>query len=260
MIRIRLISAFMAVVAALTMTVSAPTAQAAPVVETVPPLPKPFINVMPLGDSITWGLGSTYPTYLDGYRKDLWLRLRNVGMNVNFVGSQRHGTMGDNNHEGHSGWYISQISANVDRWMALYKPQIVLLHIGTNDVGHNVDLANAPARLSALIDKIRAARPTAHIFVATITQFRGAAERARQKPYNDAIPGIVGSKNPDYVHLVPQHLVGTESQDFYDRVHPSNCGYAKMSFVWYCYLERTLSSGWWPTGYHPFTQNGVCRY
>ncbi|MGH3730764.1 MAG: GDSL-type esterase/lipase family protein, partial [Micromonosporaceae bacterium] len=131
-----------------------------------------FVNVMPLGDSLTWGytVKNGTPVVVDGYRKDLWTRLRKVGMNVNFVGScprpwdewkcNGDGTMGDNNHEGHSGFRIDQLSANVSRWMAVYKPQIVLLMAGTNDIAQRYDLPNAPRRLSAMIDKIRAARPT----------------------------------------------------------------------------------------------------
>ncbi|MGH3714744.1 MAG: SGNH/GDSL hydrolase family protein [Micromonosporaceae bacterium] len=230
----------------------------------------PYVNVMPLGDSITWGYTVKYgkPVVVDGYRKDLWVRLRNVGMNVNFVGScprpswdrwkcNGGGTMGDNNHEGHSGYRIDQLSANVGRWAATYQPQIVLLMAGTNDIAQNYDLRRAPARLSTMIDRIRAVRPTAHIFVATIPQFRDPARKSTVDAYNNAIPGVVKSKD-SRVHLVPQHLVGTQAKDFSDHVHPSDCGYAKLSFVWYYTMERHLARSDWPTGYYPWNNTGVC--
>ncbi|MGH3658926.1 MAG: SGNH/GDSL hydrolase family protein [Micromonosporaceae bacterium] len=228
-----------------------------------------FVNVMPLGDSLTWGytVKNGTPVVVDGYRKDLWTRLRKVGMNVNFVGScprpwdewkcNGDGTMGDNNHEGHSGFRIDQLSANVSRWMAVYKPQIVLLMAGTNDIAQRYDLPNAPRRLSAMIDKIRAARPTVRIFVATIPQYRDPAVKPYVDAYNKAIPGVVKSKD-SRVHLVPQHIVGTKAKDFADHVHPSDCGYAKLSFVWYYYLDRHLAGGRWPTGYYPWNNSGVC--
>ncbi len=232
--------------------------------------PKPFVNVMPLGDSITWGyqIKSGKAVVIDGYRRDLWVRLRKVGMNVNFVGScprpkwdkwkcNGKGTMGDNNHEGHSGYRIDQLSANVPAWMNKYKPRIVLLMAGTNDIAQRYDLNNAPARMSKLIDRIRAARPSAHIFVATIPQYRDPANKARVKAYNDGVVKVVRSKGK-LVHLVPQHIVGTERKDFSDHVHPSDCGYAKLSFVWYNTLERDLAPNKWPTGYWPWSNTGVC--
>lgn len=237
---------------------------------TAPPAAQPFVNVMPLGDSITWGYTVKYgkPVVVDGYRKDLWVRLRNVGMNVNFVGScprptwdqwkcHGKGTMGDHNHEGHSGFRIDQLSANITRWATTYRPQIVLLMAGTNDIGQNYDLPRAPARLSAMIDKIRRVRPTAHIFVATIPQFRDPAKKPKVDAYNKAIPGVVKSKD-SRVHLVPQHLVGTQAKDLSDHVHPSDCGYAKVAFIWYHSMEQHLASTDWPTGYYPWHNQGVC--
>jgi len=43
-----------------------------------------------------------------------------------------------------------------------------MLLIGTNDLNQNYDVANAPARLSGLIDHIRTAKPQSEVFVATV--------------------------------------------------------------------------------------------
>jgi lysophospholipase L1-like esterase len=214
------------------------------------------VRVMPLGDSITYGVGSSTAV---GYRRDLWLRLRNVGVPVDFVGSLRNGYMTDNNHEGHIGWRIDQIDARVSSWMATYQPDVVLLHIGTNDVGQNYDLANAPRRLSVLIDRILARRPGVRIFVAQLARQRD--NNPRWTAYVNAIPGVVASKGRN-VHLVPQHLVGGAAGDLVDHTHPSNCGYAKMSYVWYHVMGRSplnTTGRPWPTGYYPFNaRTGVC--
>ncbi|WP_460494999.1 GDSL-type esterase/lipase family protein [Dactylosporangium cerinum] len=61
------------------------------------------------------------------------------------------------------------MSANVAGWVAGTAPRAVLLHIGTNDVIQNFDLAGAPGRLSGLIDRITSAAPGADVFVASIT-------------------------------------------------------------------------------------------
>lgn len=61
------------------------------------------------------------------------------------------------------------------------------------------------------------------------------------------------------VYLVPQHIVGRQPKDLVnDNVHPSDCGYAKISFVWYYTMERYLAPGQWATGYYPWSNKGVC--
>src|SRR6476619_7099245 len=87
-------------------------------------------KVMPLGDSITEG--TQVP---GGYRIGLWQRLANGRYTVDLVGSQFNGpsALGDHDHEGHPGWRIDQIDANINGWLASAGPRTVLLHIGTND-------------------------------------------------------------------------------------------------------------------------------
>ncbi|WP_328990265.1 GDSL-type esterase/lipase family protein [Kribbella sp. NBC_01245] len=217
------------------------------------------LKVMPLGDSITYGVGSSIHV---GYRLDLWKRLYTVGFAPNFIGSLRSGHMGDNNHEGHIGWRIDQVSANVTRFMALYQPDVVLLHIGTNDLAQNYDMAHAPQRLSLLIDKIRRARPTARIYVASLIAMKSsqAGVSTKRTAFNNAIPGIVQKKGP-MVRFVPQHLV--PAKDLSDQAHPNNCGYAKMAYIWYYALGRSSlnqSGKAWPTGYYPFgSAKGPCN-
>src|SRR5215212_886022 len=123
------------------------------------------VRVMPLGDSITEG--TQVP---GGYRNGLWQRFTANGYRVDFVGSQFNGptALGDHDHEGHPGWRIDQIDANISGWLGSTSPRSVLLHIGTNDVLQNYNLGGAPNRLSTLIDRITAAAPSADVFVATI--------------------------------------------------------------------------------------------
>lgn len=89
------------------------------------------VRVMPLGASITDGF-----TVPGGYRTGLWQRMIGDGRVVDFVGSASNGpaSLGDHDHEGHSGWRIDQIDANVVTWLRAADPRTILLHIGTNDV------------------------------------------------------------------------------------------------------------------------------
>src|SRR6185503_13517942 len=82
------------------------------------------VRVMPLGDSITEG--TQVP---GGYRIGLWQRFVSGGFRVDFVGSQFNGpsSLGDHDHEGHPGWRIDQIDANIVGWLRTFTPHTVLL-------------------------------------------------------------------------------------------------------------------------------------
>jgi alpha-L-fucosidase len=113
-------------------------------------VPQFQIRIMPLGDSITEGCceGGAPPIgdpRNGGYRDELLDGLRNAGINANFVGTLRslpaHGFDADPDfdadHEGHPGYRADQIADNVYGWLVKTRPDIVLLHIGTNDVEAN---------------------------------------------------------------------------------------------------------------------------
>jgi len=192
-------------------------------------------RVMPLGDSITEGGGA--------YRTRLWQNLQAGGYTVDFVGSGSNGpsTLGDRDHEGHSGWRIAQIDSQISGWLAATNPRTVLLHIGTNDVGQNDNLSQAPARLSALIDKIRTGAPNADVFVASIIPFADPTAEARVRTYNAAIPGVVASKGSK-VHFVDMHATFTAADLSSDGIHPSQAGADKMGDVWYAALLKVPGS------------------
>ena len=190
------------------------------------------VRLMPLGDSITDGFNVS-----GGYRINLWQRLVASGRTVDLVGSAFNGPaeLGDHDHEGHSGWLIGQIDANIVAWLRATNPHTVLLHIGTNDMNGNVDIANAPARLSALVDHILATAPGVEIFVAQIIPAMNATVESRIVAFNAALPGALQSKGP-HVHVVNMHSALTTA-DLADALHPSAGGYAKMAAAWFAALQ-----------------------
>ncbi|GAA1507232.1 hypothetical protein GCM10009827_021690 [Dactylosporangium maewongense] len=225
--------------------VSCIAAIAAPVQAAVTTRP---VKVMPLGDSITWGEGS--PT-TSSYRAPLYNRLvANAGYNIDFVGSQRSGSLPDTDNEGHSGWRIDQIAASANGWLATYQPDVILLHIGTNDMNQNYQVATAPQRLGSLIDQILAARPTATVLVAKIVPALDATIQARINTFNAAVPGIVSARGAR-ARLVD--LSTLAASDLNDTLHPNDSGYAKMATRWYTALEPVLGDGRdWPLLRAPF--------
>lgn len=200
------------------------------------------VRIMPLGDSITDGFNVP-----GGYRIDLWRQLGAGGYTADFVGSGFNGpaALGDHDHQGHSGWRIDQLHANIVTWLRNTNPHTVLLHIGTNDMNQNYDVANAPARLSALIDRILANAPGVELFVAQITPESNPTLEARVQAYNAAIPAIVAGKG-SRVHLVDMHSPLTTA-DLADGVHPNAAGYDKMARVWFDAL-RAAPNSLVPTG------------
>ncbi|MBB5801964.1 lysophospholipase L1-like esterase [Saccharothrix ecbatanensis] len=198
------------------------------------------VRVMPLGDSITEG--TQVP---GGYRIGLWQRFGSGGYRVDFVGSQFNGpgSLGDHDHQGHPGWRIDQIDANVVTWLRNTTPRTVLLHIGTNDILQNFNVAGAPARLSALVDRITATVPDADVFVATIIPLANAGQNTAARNFNATIPGMVQSKvnAGKRVRLVDMHAALTTA-DLIDGIHPTATGYDKMAATWYNALRAVPGS------------------
>jgi len=193
------------------------------------------VKVMPLGDSITDGYNVP-----GGYRTTLWQKTSSAGYKVDFVGSMFNGpsTLGDHDHEGHSGWTISQIDAQIVGWLRTSNPHTVLLHIGTNDM---YNASGAPSRLGTLLDHITSTAPSAEVFVATIIP-RPATSSA-VSTYNAAIPGLVRTRAAagKHVHLVDM-FPAVSTGDLADGIHPTANGYAKMGQVWYSALASVPGS------------------
>ncbi|MGW5746749.1 cellulose binding domain-containing protein [Amycolatopsis sp. NPDC003861] len=194
------------------------------------------VPIMPLGDSITQG-GS-----IGGYRLDLGAKLRADGRSIDFVGSLADGpsSMPDRNHEGHPGWTIAQVDANVTGWLTTYRPRTILLHIGTNDM-YGSDPAGAPRRLSALVDRITNLVPDADVFVATIIPIRFADQTVRT--FNAAIAPDMRAKAAagKRVHLVDMYP-SVAIADLPDGIHPNAAGYSKMATTWYNALKAVPGS------------------
>jgi lysophospholipase L1-like esterase len=185
------------------------------------------VRIMPLGDSITFG---TPDLGYGGYRRLLGTLLAADGYMIDFVGSRRSGYIPHPNNEGHVGWTIPQLKNGIDanRWLETYRPDLVLLHIGTNDIFQG-KAATAAGNLVALLDDILMRLPDARVIVAQIVGYRQPGDRDHLA-FNAAIPGIVASKGPRVFTVGMQELL--EPSDYADGVHPNAAGYDKMARAW----------------------------
>jgi lysophospholipase L1-like esterase len=202
-------------------------------------------TVMPLGDSLTDGYNIP-----GGYRPDLWDLVTQANLSLNYVGSRTNGPEGlpDKEHEGHPGYRIDQIAAEVNQWLVSSQPDIILLIAGTNDILQDFDRLNAPARLASLIDQIIAASPQATIVVGSLPPIGWQPHGDWVVQFNDSIPGITSARAAQGKHVtfVDLHAaIGLE--DLYDQVHMNASGNRKLAGAWYPTVRMLLGGTPLPT-------------
>ena len=200
------------------------------------------IRIMPLGDSITTGY---HATNSNGYRKPLYLNLTNSGYNVDFVGSQTDGDFADQNHEGHSGWHAAEdgtdddILTRVYNWLVVNPAEIVLLHIGTNDISWGNADAN---EVNDILNEIDRYSQDITVVLAARIILRNDGKNLQTIAFNDAVEAMAAERitNGDDIIMVDMEHALTYPDDLADSVHPNDNGYAKMADVWYDALDNLL--------------------
>ncbi|MEU9888359.1 FG-GAP-like repeat-containing protein [Sphaerisporangium sp. NPDC051011] len=186
------------------------------------------VRVMPLGDSITYGMGDPDG---NGYRDHLAASLQRRLVYVDFVGSQTSGTMADRENNGYPGWTIDQIAGPAGRDVPVMRPDVVTLMAGTNDMIHNVDPGNAINRLQRLIDGVLAANPAGFVVVATLTPCTDPAVQARMNSYNAQVRQQVGARVSKGDRIVLVEMSGVSTQGWPDFVHPNDASYQQMAAI-----------------------------
>ncbi len=159
-------------------------------------------------------------------------------------------------HSGVSGIQIgkkdgdSGITPNLPDWwsqgrLAVVKPDVILVMIGTNDVGRANDLRNAPRRLRTLLQTIYAqpdvGQPT--VFLASIPpNGRSDKQAADVAAFNARVPKIVAGfkKRGHDIHFVDQFVA--LNADYAanmrkDNLHPNATGNQTMACQWFEAIE-----------------------
>jgi hypothetical protein len=129
------------------------------------------VTIMPLGDSITQGNKTQ-----DSYRRPLFHKLKDAGYSFRFVGSEKSNFTGAPPHpdfqqdnEGHYGWKITDVLPKLDGWLGQNNPDIVLLHLGTNDNGQPNRTPDAIlADIESMIDIMRKHNPKVKVLLAQL--------------------------------------------------------------------------------------------
>ena len=195
-----------------------------------------------MGDSITWGAGSTDG---NGYRQALADLVKQDSNNLTYIGSIKSGNYVNNENEGHGGFPISSIG-QIAKPIYAKKPDIVLLMAGTVDLVSKLDADNAPKRLATVIDDIVTACPDTVVLVATLLPLLDPQISSKTIGFNSALMGIVWKftskgKKVDLVDMgrvTPNHISPN------DGIHPSDEGYNLIARAWYDGIVNVGRKGW----------------
>jgi hypothetical protein len=213
-------------------------------------------RIMPLGDSITHGIGSTSGA---GYRVPLFQRALAARRAITFVGSDQNGpAMVDGvafpqQHEGHRMFIIDTVGTRagliplINNVVTTHQPHIVTLMIGTNDAGSSSYAAEAPRRMGLLLDRIYAAAPNALIVVAKIVPTTDDGRNQVVTTFNNALPAVVAARAAagKAILLVDMFQPFVSQADYKtalmaDSLHPNEAGFAKMADVWWNAVQPYL--------------------
>ncbi len=212
-------------------------------------------NIALMGDSITQSISSQ-----QSYRYPFWQKLIDAAYPFDLVGSldsnfngnptwpPYQGQSFDRDHEGHAGLradeFLTTTPTSLADWLNGYAPDVVLLHLGTNDIRQYAGpetveqmVEETLGDLEDIIGVLRSEYPHVVIVVAQILPSRNSAINDRINLFNAALPEKVGlwTTLQSPVVLVDQNsgfdpAIGADS---YDGIHPNASGEEKMAQRWF---------------------------
>ncbi len=216
-------------------------------------------KVLPLGDSITFGVNDEAN---GGYRGPLFADAVAAARKITFTGSLSNGPTTvsgqpfPQKNEGHSGWGIAEVTpfsggnagiATLIPTPALSSgsggvPDIILLHIGTNDAT-SFPATQMESDLQGLLDKLFTGAPNALIVLAQIIPLGYDPNNAVIRAYNQALPGIAQARAAAGKHiLIVDMNTGFSVTTMYgaDKIHPNTAGYKVIADRWYAAIGALL--------------------
>jgi lysophospholipase L1-like esterase len=207
-----------------------------------------FVQVMALGDSITEGRGGH-----DSYRRSLWKNIENGGYSVDFVGNKSgvRPTSGeptaydwDLDYAAESGRRADEIRDRLPGWLdASPMPDVVLIHLGANDLRANQSAASTAGEIGEIIDILRGRNPDVKVVVAKIAYADAQFfSNAQVDNLNDAIVAMVADKDTagSPVVTVDQNTGFDPATDTFDGLHPTAAAENVQADRWFAKLKDWL--------------------
>jgi lysophospholipase L1-like esterase len=246
-----------------------------------PGLDRP-LRILPMGDSITEGLcdqadncpqylvfmspmkgdgpaacqwsASKYYPNLTGYRTALKDKLTSAGLQMTYVGSvqEQPGLA----HEGHAGWTIADLDYCVQHagWLESSQPDLILLHIGSNDANYARTPEEMAQALQKLLEDIYQKLPAStEVIVAqilpakklTMPLFSDSTLSLNEiiAPYNQRIPGVVKALRAEGKHVSSVDMSkAIQSDSDLDAlgIHPNPAAAERMAGIWFAQILRVI--------------------
>lgn len=229
------------------------------------------LRILPLGNSVTRGSmclnGDIYTcdrladNVSVGYRLELFDLLNASGYFFDFVGGNKYGYsyMTDSDNAGFSGIKDQGLADIIESgttgtpwgqvtpgpYLDYYTPDIVLLHIGTNDVladEHN-DVSNVSRLLDAIDDYEIANGNPILVFLARIIKpaDTNCSAYDNTKIYNNKLVSMAQTRisNGDDIVIVDMECGAGLNYytDMADQAHPNQDGYDKMAAKWFSAID-----------------------
>ncbi len=229
------------------------------------------LRVLPLGNSITRGsmclngdindcTNGLQDSKAIGYRNRLYNLLSNSGYYIDFVGGNKYGytIMSDPDNAGFSGIKDQQLADVIETgsttapwgqvtpgpYLDYYPADIVLLHIGTNDVlALEYDINNVSRLLDAIDDYEVASGKPVLVFLAKIISPANYSCNAHPgtATYNSRLYTMAQNRinNGDKLVWVDMHCGAGINYytDMVDQAHPNQTGYDKMADKWFAAID-----------------------
>jgi len=200
---------------------------------------------MPLGDSITfdWHYNdSRNDTQRHGYRNHLWYKLQNAKHYIDFVGTRHNGSAirpsFDGHNQGYTGYTTHQIASLLYNKLKTTSPDIILLHIGTND-----SVSYSPYDMTGLekiLDKIDLYEKNYHkditVILARIIPLPKAGSWVTK--FNKSLDSMVANRLSEGDNIVKVNMNTISS--LIDGIHPTNSGYKQMAAKWFTAIEKIM--------------------
>jgi hypothetical protein len=228
------------------------------------------IRIMPLGDSITLGITNgdgVYAwtgngTFSFGYRGPLYTKLTDAGYDFQFVGASPEPwdseqvpptisgpdlrDVDQDHHRGYDGWKTAYITYQIVDWLNADDPDIVLLHIGTNnnDLDGKWEPTTSETTLKNLVQTIVDTKPNVKVIVAQIMPKYTLTSVLLYNNYikNTLVPYF--QNQGDFVTTVDQYANFLTADGVLDTsmfasptthglIHPNVEGYDRMAQTWF---------------------------
>lgn len=231
------------------------------------------LKILPLGNSITFDqlaidlrpIGERI-----SYRYRLYQLLNAENYTYDFIGSEQSGgnylPAGFTDNAGFPGITAAQLltllqtgrNYKIDpvngfcelpscnqSYLAYYQPDIILLHIGTNDITDSASAPGAVSAVASILDFIDAYETsigkTIPVFLAQIINRAGSNAAGNHQPtsyFNQLLAAMVASRTSDVIRLVNKETGAginyrySPPGEMADLLHPVTAGYNKMATAW----------------------------